>query len=326
MRILAALALLLPMEAALAHPLAPALLELQEVAPARYAVLWRTSVSRAGPAIVAPRLPAGCMAVSEPRPRIEDGEALVSRWLVQCAAGLDGAVLAVDGLAGSGINVIARVVARDGAEAKALLGADQPSFTVLPAKAAVFGPYFALGVSHLFRGYDHLLFLLGLVLLVRGWRALALTVTAFTLGHSLTLALAALGRIPPMAGAAELAIAGTLLVLALDLARPAGSPPTLLRRRPWLAAGGFGLVHGLGFAATLAGIGLPAAAIPLSLLAFNLGIEAAQLAVVAALLAAGALLAKAPARAAAAAAQLPACVIGSLAVCWCLERSAGLLG
>lgn len=325
MKRLAALALLLPMGAALAHPLAPALLELQEVAPARYAVLWRTSVSRSGPAIVAPRLPAGCAARSEPQPRIENGEALVSRWLVQCAARLDGEVLAVDGLAGSGINVIARVLALDGAEAKALLGADQPAFTVSPAKAAVFGPYLALGVSHLFRGYDHLLFLLGLVLLVRGWGRLALTVTAFTLGHSVTLALAALGWIPPMAGAAELAIAGTLLVLALDLARPAGAPPTALRRRPWLAAGGFGLVHGLGFAATLAGIGLPAGAIPLSLLAFNLGIEVAQMAAVAALLGAGALLARAPVRMAAAA-QVPAYVIGSLAVCWCLERSAGLLG
>ena len=315
-----------------AHPLAPGLLELTEVAPARYAVLWRTSVARAGSASVEPRLPADCARLSQPQPRIESGEALVARWLVQCASGgLVGRTLSVDGLPGSGINVIVRVVALDQPEFKALLGADQPAVTVAPQSESVFVRYLQLGAGHLLGGFDHLLFLLGLFLLVGAGHArdavrrLTVTVTAFTAGHSITLSLAVLGFVPLRPDLAELLIAATVLLLALALPKKGSGTFSgkKMHLTPFLA-GGFGLVHGLGFAGALRGIGLPAQDIPLSLLGFNLGIELAQLALVALLLTAAWGWRRLPATPRWVPA-LPAYLIGSMAACWLLERTAVLL-
>ncbi|HUR42063.1 MAG TPA: HupE/UreJ family protein [Verrucomicrobiae bacterium] len=353
MRALAALLLALAALPATAHPLAPGLLELTEVAPERYAVLWRTSVARAASGPVTPRLPETCTALSTPDERIEAGEALTRRWVVRCEGDLAGAALAVDGLDGSGINVIVRVVPLAGAPFSALLGADEPETIVALEPVGVFGPYLAMGMEHLVLGLDHLLFLLGLFLLVPGVRSLVATVTAFTLGHSVTLSLAVLGVVPMMSPLAELLIAASLLWVALALITRASRPGALPQKDlvtapsqkplpnlsvggplgptsrwhhpspPWLTAAAFGLIHGLGFAAALREAGLPADAVPLSLLAFNLGIEAAQLAVIALLLVA-ALAARrwswprpGPA--------LAAHGIGAMAVCWMLERSFALI-
>jgi hypothetical protein len=334
------LALVLP-GAAAAHPLAPGLLELTEVAPERYAVLWRTSVARAGSAGVEPRLPAPCERRSEPEPRVEAGEALVARWLVRCAGGLEGRALAVDGLDGSGINVIVRVVPREAPAFQALLGADQPAVTVsFDAASPVFTRYLRLGAEHLAGGLDHLLFLLGLFLLVTGLGRLIAAVTAFTVGHSITLALATFGLAPLSQDVAEVLIAATVLALAVELARralpgtnPAGSRSPSPKNRTVLFsgnrsvlffAGGFGLVHGLGFAGALREAGLPAGEAPLALLGFNLGIELAQLALVALLLVAAAAWRRLPAPPRWAP-LAPAYITGSLAACWLLERAATLL-
>lgn len=329
--------------AALAHPLAPGLLELAEVAPARYAVHWRTSIARAGSARVEPRLPPECTQVSAPDPRVVSGEALVARWVVACEGGLVGRALGVDGLAGSGINVIVRVLGREGGEGgefKALLGADQPSVIVTPVTTPVFPRYLRLGAEHLLAGIDHLLFLVALLLLVTGLRRLVVTVTAFTIGHTVTLSLATMGLLPFSQALAEALIAATLLVVALQIQKRGqvhfsaenGPDPFF---DPFFAKNGpdpfipfipgiFGLIHGLGFAGALREAGLPAQDLPLALFAFNLGIELAQLAVVALL--AGAALAWRRLRAAPRLAPaVPAYVTGSLAVCWLLERSAGLL-
>lgn len=316
--------LLLPVLRAEAHPLAPGLLELTQTAPERYAVLWRTSVARAGSAAVEPRLPDTCRALSRAAPRIERGEALVARWLVECPGGLDGAVLAVDGIDGSGINVIVRVVPQDRPVFQSLLGADAPAVTVALDDSGVFARYLALGAEHLVGGLDHVLFVVGLFCLVTGFRSLVVTVTAFTVGHSITLCLATLGHAALPQVVAEILIAASLAWLAWQLT--VGSDVLYNTKRPWTPAiaGAFGLVHGLGFAGALREVGLPASDVPLALLAFNLGIELAQLLLVAAL----ALGALAWRRAGAPAAPGPAFagyVTGTMAVCWLLERSAALL-
>ena len=313
---------------ALAHPLAPALLQLDETAPGQFGVLWRTPVTQLQGRAVTPRLPPECVALGAPQARIESGEALVSRWDVRCDGGLAERVLAVDGIEGSGINVVVRVAFAGGAEFKGLLGADQPELRVSTAQPPVFTRYLELGTGHLLTGPDHLLFLLGLFLLVPTLRSLVATVTAFTLGHSLTLALAALDVLHVRQAWAELAIALTVLLLALEIVKPATGQASLMRRRPWLMAGAFGLIHGLGFAGALRDIGLPPADIPLSLLGFNLGIEAAQLGLVALLLAAATALRRMPLawRGPGFARAVPAYVTGSMAACWCLERSLALLG
>lgn len=324
--------ILLLSAAASAHPLAPALLQLHEIAPARYDVLWRTSVTRTQQLDVTPVLPGECLPLQAPEVATEAGDAVVARWRVQCdAQGLLHRVIGVQGLAQSGINVILHLTALDGRVTQALLGPEQPSFVVTTRQAQppVFQSYLRLGIKHLLTGLDHLMLVAGLWLLVRGARRLLLTLTAFTLGHSLTLVLASLGLIQVNQAVAELGIALSILWLATEMAKPQSRPGSLFAHRPWLVAAGVGLLHGLGFAGALAEVGLPQGDIVSALIAFNIGIEAGQLLWVAALV----LLAGAIRRASELSSyqrpvawpQLPAYCIGAIAACWCYQRGAAML-
>jgi HupE / UreJ protein len=305
-----------------AHPLAPALLELTETASQHYEVLWRTPVARVRGAELAPELPASCVVLRPARSRVRDGEALESDWAVHCENGLDGQRLSVRGLDGSGIDVVLRLAAADGRVVSALIGARTPYF-VVPARASGLrrvADYFTLGCRHLLTGPDHVLFVLGLLLLVGGWRRLLLAITAFTAGHSLTLAAATLGWLPVGSAAAELGIALSLVAVALAILQPGQMP--MLARGPAAAALAFGLLHGLGFAGALAQLGLPRGEIPLALLSFNVGIEAGQLLLIGCALGLAALARAARVPAVPALARVaPAYIIGSLAACWCLERA-----
>lgn len=309
-----------------AHPLAPALLELRQQ-PQGYAVLWRTPVAQVRGAEVAPRLPAECRTLDGSRREVRGSEAIEQRWTVGCAD-LAGRAIAISGLDGAGINVVLRIEQADGRVIGGIVEAREPRFEVPAVAAPVqrFGEYFSLGVRHLFGGLDHVLFVLGLLLLVRGARALVLTVTAFTLGHSLTLAAATLGWVRVSPALTELGIALSLVAVALAILRPA-SAPSLLHRHPAAVTLAFGLLHGLGFAGALSQVGLPAGEIPLSLLAFNLGIEAGQLLLVAAALSVAAVLRVQSSRLKPLLpAGVPAYIIGSLAACWCIERTLVLAG
>ncbi len=318
-----ALLVLLGPGLAAAHPLAPSLLDLREETPGRIAVLWRRPQLLPVGARPEPLLPGRCRIAAPPVETLE-GAALVTRWTADCGrAGLTGERIAVNGLAEAGSDVLLRVVLADGRSLRTVLRADAPSFD-LPAEqssAGVAAGYLSLGIEHLLTGPDHLAFVLGLVLLVRSRRRLLGTITAFTLGHSVTLALAALGfvRLPP--APIEAAIALSILVLAVELAR---ERPTPLGRRPWLMAAGFGLLHGLGFAGALAQVGLPAGEIPLALLSFNVGIELGQIGFVLAVLGLGLALSPFLRRLPAWSTAIPTYVIGSLAAFWMFERLAGL--
>ncbi|MBI2382845.1 MAG: HupE/UreJ family protein [Gammaproteobacteria bacterium] len=321
------LALLLAPPAS-AHPLAPALLELHEAGEGRYEVLWRGSVSAA--LGVEPQFPAACRRLREPEAEREGRRTLTLRWTLHCAGGLDGREISVAGLDRAGINAILRLRRADDRVQKALLDARKPGY-IVPSTAeasAVFPAYLRLGGGHLLLGFDHLLFVLGLVLLIARRGALVLAVSAFTLGHSLTLALATLAvlGIPPVQ--AELGIALSILALAVELARRGTGGAGWMARYPWQMALAFGLLHGLGFAGALAEVGLPRADLAWALLAFNLGIEAGQLLVIALALAllqvARAAAGSVPSTLGTVARALPAYSIGTLAAFWCFERAVQL--
>jgi hypothetical protein len=323
MRLGLALLLLWPAVAA-AHPLAPALLELRATTAERYEVRWLTSVARVRGVEVAPVLPAQCRALGAPQTAVRDGEAIESTWSVQCDGGLAGGTLQVSGLDGSGIQVVLRIAAPAGPTVSAILDARAPAFEV-PRQAAVGErvlAYGALGVEHLLTGLDHVLFVVGLLAVVRGARRLVLAITAFTLGHSLTLAAATLGVVRVDPALTELGIALSLVVVALAMLRPG---PGLLARHPGSLTLGFGLLHGLGFAGVLGGLGLPRDEIVPALLGFNLGIEAGQLAVIAAALALARGVGGGVWSQWTISRLAPAYMIGSLAACWCLERTVALL-
>jgi len=271
---------------AAAHPLAPGLYELREAADGAVAVRFKTPRRDARAAPLRPVLPAGCTVLER---GAEAGEAgsWIERWRLVCPApGLAGRRIAVEGLVASDPGVVVRVERAGGATVRGLLTAGAPALRVPERESAagVLASYGRLGFEHIRSGLDHLLFVLGLVLLAETRRRLLWTVTAFTLGHSVTLALAALDVLRLAPAPVEIGIAASLLYLAVELARPAGGA----RPVPAALAGAFGLLHGLGFAGALREVGLPTSAVPLALLGFNVGIELGQLAFVAVLLAAGA--------------------------------------
>jgi hydrogenase/urease accessory protein HupE len=308
-----------------AHRFAPALLELQEVEAERAAVRWKEPAQRVRESQLRPVLPAECRGIGAPVVARE-GTGMTARWEIACPGGLVGKQVAVEGIATSGADVLLRVGLLDGRSMRDVLTGDGV-FRIPAGESAldVLRSYSALGVEHILFGFDHLLFVLALVLLVRDLRLLLWTITAFTAGHSLTLALAVLGFVHVPQAPVEAAIAFSIYVLAVEIVRHDAGKITLMQRAPWLVAGAFGLLHGLGFAGALAEVGLPEGEIPLALFAFNLGIEAGQLAFVAVVLSIFAVARLLQVMWPAPVMQLPAYAIGSLAAFWFFERVAGAL-
>ncbi len=306
--------------AVLAHPLAPCVLEIRETAGGRAEVGWKTPLARPRGAELEPVLPPRCRTLSAPTVT-QEGGGIWTRWTVDCgSAGLVGERV---GVSGPGSVVLAALVRVTLADGRLVQGVASPGHLLIavpprPRALDVMRDYWRLGVAHILTGPDHLLFVFGLVLLAGTTRRLLATVSAFTLGHSITLTLAALGFVDVPSGPIEVAIAASVLALAVELARPPG--PTLIRRRPWLMAGAFGLLHGLGFAAALREAGLPAGEIPLALFSFNLGIEAGQVGFVLGVLAlrrsVGTLIERLPGWLE----RVPIYAMGSLAGYWWLDR------
>ena len=202
-------------------------------------------------------------------------------------AGFAGETIAIDGLAASRTDVLVRIERLSGETSTARLTPASPSFEVPAAtgSAQVAAAYLWLGVEHILLGIDHLLFVLALIMLVRGWKRIALTVTAFTVAHSITLGAATLGFLHVPGPPVEAAIALSIALVAAEIVNSARGRRKPHRPLPWLVAFAFGLLHGLGFAGALSEVGLPDHAIPVALLFFNLGVELGQLLFIAAVLA-----------------------------------------
>jgi hydrogenase/urease accessory protein HupE len=233
-----------------------------------------------------PSLPKNSVMLSLPRSeRIYGAE--IKRWKISTGPrGLDGWEVTVHGLQSTMTDVLVRIALADGRVVSRLLRPDAPSFVFgQEAAGPPAGGYFVLGVEHILFGIDHLLFVLALVLIVRGVGLLVKTITAFTIAHSITLALATLGFAKVPSGPVEAIIALSIVFVAAEIVRSHRGQRGLTAQAPWLVAGLFGLLHGFGFAGALAEVGLPQNDIPLALLFFNLGVEAGQLAFVGAVLA-----------------------------------------
>ena len=235
-------------------------------------------------------LPQGTNNVTPPRARFSGGAYLEHRT-IRRDGGLTGQTIAIEGLSGTSTDVLVRIESLGGATQTERLSPTKTAFVVqtTPSAWEVAATYLRFGVEHILFGFDHLLFVLVLVILVRDWRRVALTVTAFTIAHSITLGAATLGMIEVPGPPVEAAIALSIVLVAVEIVNARRGTPSLTARWPWLIAFCFGLLHGFGFAGALAEVGLPQQAIPIALLFFNLGVEIGQLVFVAAVLAAGVL-------------------------------------
>jgi hypothetical protein len=328
----AALALLVLCARADAHAFRSALLDLREGQGDAIEVVVKIPIQEMGLATpVLPAFPETCTALSSSRGE-RGSDTLTRRYAVSCDGGLRGRRVALLGLNALVPDAAVTLRFADGATRVVLLDAARSSFVFSPEPSAVADApgvtaYFGLGVAHILGGFDHLLFVLGLLLVVRAAGAsvgtLVGTVTAFTAAHSLTLALAMLGGVRLSAGPVEASIAASILLLAVELAAaPGRERPSLTLRWPWLVAFAFGLLHGFGFAGALAELGLPASARGAALALFNLGVEAGQLLFVAGLVA----LAAVAGRVLAFRVPLPlvTTLLGSVAGWWTIERVVAL--
>lgn len=269
--------------AALAHEVRPAYLELRQRSEETYDILWKVPSRgdlRLGLYV---RMPDDVRETA-PRRGAFTGDAYVERWQIRRRDGLAGMRIVIDGLESTLTDVLVRVEHGGGTVQVARLLPSSPAFVVeaAPTGLQVAATYLRLGVEHILFGIDHLLFVLALLFLVRGWRRVVGTVTAFTAAHTITLAAATLGYVHVPSKPVEAAIALSVVFVAAEIVHGRQGRPGLAQRWPWIVAFIFGLLHGLGFAGALSEVGLPPSAIPLALLCFNAGVELGQLLFVAA--------------------------------------------
>jgi hydrogenase/urease accessory protein HupE len=320
--LLAAVVVVAGMSRVSAHELRPGFLELRETAPGTYGFLWKKPSGGEIEIYIAPIVPKGCQLTTSGQQVLTPG-ALVVRGTLRCEGGIQGKLLAIDGLESTVTDVIVRVHHADGRLESHLLKPVNPSVT-LGAQTTSWQrsfSYLRLGFEHILLGLDLLLFVLGLLLIVGDRWMLLKTITAFTLAHSITLAVATLGYasapIPPL----NAAIALSILFLGPEIVRRWRGQTSFTIRHTWVVAFAFGLLHGFGFASGLTTMGLPQAEIPLALLLFNVGVEIGQLFFVAMIVALERAFRVLQIRWPRAVEALPGYAVGSLGAYWAIQRT-----
>lgn len=268
--------------AATAHEVRPAYLEIAQTSDQVYAVIWKQPILVDRILRLDPVFPADCVRSAEEAENV--GAALVRRFTVSCS--LKNKLIAIAGLDRTMTDVFLRVQTTDGKIFSAVLRPGSPSVLLAERGNPGVLAYLQIGVEHILFGWDHLLFVAGLVLLVRRLQLIATTI-AFTLAHSITLSLAALAGVQLPGTPVEIVIALSIVLIGLEAIRRMRGDEGLSARFPWAIAFGFGLIHGFGFAGALVEIGLPKGAEVVALLLFNLGVELGQIAVIGALLLVG---------------------------------------
>ena len=316
-----------------AHEVRPAYLELRQTRADTYDVLWKVPARgdnmRLG---IYVELPSGTTNVTTPRTLFAN-DASTERWSIKRPGGLTGEDIHITGLAATMTDVLVRIENLNGSTQVTRVTPSSPSFVVAAAPSAleVTRTYLVLGVEHILFGVDHLLFVLALLILVKGWRKLVGTITAFTVAHSITLAAATLGFVHVPSKPVEATIALSIVFVACEIVHRRQGRSGLTEMWPWVIAFSFGLLHGLGFASALREVGLPQNAIPLALVFFNVGVELGQLlfiGVVMAIVAVAVYAAKrssqwnvAPQSAFAWCENVSAYAIGTVAAFWLIERT-----
>ena len=281
------LGLVLYPTSASADELRPAYIEMTEQSPGQWSLLWKASTNsrlgQTGEIII----PENCE-VEGDRQREYSGSNILTRLSLRCHGPVQGQTIGLKGLELSTTDALVRIAPMGSAMQTVRLTPDQPSATLTKPSVIsnVAATYTIIGVEHILLGFDHLFFVLALVLLLKGGWLVAKTVTAFTVAHSITLVGTTLGWLSLPSQPVEAVIALSIIFLAIEVVKAKPDDRRLSERFPWIVAFLFGLLHGFGFAGALAEIGLPEGDVPLALLTFNLGVEIGQLAIVAVALAA----------------------------------------
>ncbi len=307
----------------LAHEVRPAYLDLRESKPGELDVLWKTPMIGDMRLSLAPILSGASEELAPLATRLT-GDAAVQSWRLRLLEPLRGQSLHIDGLSATMTDVLVRIEFADGTSWVTRLTPQAPQIAIPEnqSRGSVTMTYLALGIEHILLGIDHLLFVLALMLITRGMKRIAITITAFTIAHSITLALGTLGFVEMPSSPVEAVIALSIAFVAVEILRARRGEEGLTARAPWIVAFAFGLLHGFGFAGALAEIGVPVGQIPLALLFFNVGVEVGQLAFVAAILAILALMRRIRIELPRWTNVVPPYAIGSIAMFWVIQRVA----
>jgi len=305
------------------HEIRPAYLQIIQTSETTYEVFWK--VPRMGDQVpkIHPIFPP-FFSVEELKNPNQTPTSAIYSYRISSQETLQGNILTIYGLNKTLIDALVTITYLNGEKVTLMLQPDKDS-TIIPGETStsdVVKTYTLLGFEHILLGIDHLLFVLALILITKGrWKILK-TITAFTIAHSITLSLAALGYVNFPTPPVEAVIALSIVFLAVEIINNLNGKQTITSKKPWLVAFTFGLLHGFGFAGALANIGLPQQDIPWALAFFNIGVELGQIAfvlVVLIFIRLFALKKKWPLFVK----KVPAYAIGSLAAFWLVERVVG---
>ncbi|WP_429820565.1 HupE/UreJ family protein [Ensifer sp. B1-9] len=313
---------MLSMSTAFAHEVRPAYLQLHEERPGEFRVLWKVPMQGNMKLALEPQFSGKTEEASTAVNQDVNG-ARIRTWTMRAPA-LRGQTLTIGGLEATMTDALVQVEYMDGTTWTGRFTPRAPA-AVIPAAdtaSSVAGVYLSLGIEHILFGVDHLSFVLALLIITHGTWLLVKTITAFTIAHSITLALATLGFVHVPQAPVEATIALSIVFVAAEIIRRDQGKLGIAAQAPWVVAFCFGLLHGLGFAGALSEIGLPEGHIPLALLFFNLGVEAGQLIFVGAVLSILAIVRRAHLSLPTWTVRIPAYAIGSLAMFWTIQRIA----
>ena len=317
------IALIILAHAANAHEVRPGLLQIEQTSENSFHVLWK--------------IPATGMAVPKIYLGLPDNWTLENRNAqlianslrqeIDCevTGNIHGGEITFDGLQNTIMDVLVTIKMLNGAQFSGLVKPAKSQFIIpnTPSVWSISKTYLVLGIEHILLGIDHLLFVLALVLITFGKWRIVKTITAFTLAHSITLSMAALGFVHVPSAPVEAVIALSIVFLAVELVNYSNGKIGLTAKHPWIVAFTFGLLHGFGFAGALTEVGLPQVDIPFALAFFNIGVELGQLAFVVLLLAVICMLNKIEFTKKSWVKLAPAYCIGAIAAMWCIERILG---
>ena len=326
--VVALLVCMLPVTDLHAHESQPGLLELKQIGANRYEVTWRAPIYYGKPHPATLRLPEQWITAGEVTV-MDLPDSKVFRRFVEVPGGtINGSVIHLPGLEKTITDVYVRISRLDGSEVSLVVRPTRPIVELRGERPwfVSFWEYLVLGCHHIMLGIDHLLFVLGLLIIVQNRSMLVKTITSFTVAHSITLAIATLGYAAVPGPPLNAAIALSILFLAPEIVRTWRGETSFTIRHPWVVAFGFGLLHGFGFASGLSTVGMPRAEIPLALLSFNVGVEIGQILFVLIILLLNRSFNILEIRWPRWATAMPAYAIGSLGTFWTLQRVAMLVG
>ncbi len=279
-----ALLILFVSATAQAHDARPNYVQITETETNTFSVSWKVPSSMPGGALPYPTLPEDCAAERQPAWQ-QAGAEYVGQQVFRCQQGLSGRVVGIEfPIINPSLSTLYKIKLANGEEYLRILKPSETEWTVPDAenRFAVATEYTWLGIEHIWIGIDHLLFVACLLFIAKTSRRLLITITGFTVAHSITLALSTLDLVRIPTPPVEAAIALSVVFMAWEIAK--GNDNSLAYRYPVAVSSSFGLLHGFGFAAVLRDIGLPQTELPTALLFFNVGVEIGQMLFVLALL------------------------------------------